>query len=115
MAEGKPYRIREPMFQVLCALLAAVVTVAYPVQSPRRNVSLVVTGGTVVTVDGTGRVLPSGAIAVDGRDIVAVDTSDVIAQRFTGTRTIDATGQVVLPGLINTHTHAPMVLYRGLA
>lgn len=103
------------MLQVLYALLAAVVTVSYSAQSTRRNVSLVVTGGTVVTVDGTGRVLPSGAIAIDGRDIVAVDTSDVIAQRFTGTRTIDATGQVVLPGLINTHTHAPMVLYRGLA
>jgi 5-methylthioadenosine/S-adenosylhomocysteine deaminase len=88
---------------------------AYAAQPARRNVSLLVTGGTVVTVDGTGRVLPSGAIAIAGRDIVAVDTADAIAQRFTASRTIDATGEVVLPGLINTHTHAPMVLYRGLA
>jgi len=103
------------MHRFLCALLAAAVSVSYESQSPRRNVSLVVTGGTVVTVDGTGRVLSSAAVAIDGRDIVAVDAAAAIAQRFTAARTIDATGQVVLPGLINTHTHAPMVLYRGLA
>jgi 5-methylthioadenosine/S-adenosylhomocysteine deaminase len=103
------------MFRALCALLAAVVSVSYAAQTQRRSVSLVVTGGTVVTVDGNDRVLASGAIAIDGRDIVAVDSASVIAQRFSATRTIDATGLVVLPGLINTHTHAPMVLYRGLA
>ena len=35
--------------------------------------------------------------------------------RFEARETIDAAGQIVLPGLVNTHTHAPMVLYRGLA
>ena len=84
-------------------------------QDSRRAVSLIVTGGTVVTVDGTSRVLAPGALAIDGRDIVGVDTPGAIAQRFSSTDTIDASGQVVLPGLINTHTHAPMVLYRGLA
>jgi 5-methylthioadenosine/S-adenosylhomocysteine deaminase len=81
----------------------------------RQGVALVVTGGTVVTVDGSGRVLAPGAVAIEGREIVAVDTPDAIAARFTATETIDATGQIVLPGLINTHTHAPMVMYRGLA
>ena len=45
----------------------------------------------------------------------AVDTPEAIARQFAARETIDATGQVVMPGLINTHTHAPMVLYRGLA
>ena len=81
----------------------------------RRTVSLIVSGGTVVTMDPAGRVLSPGALAIDGRDIVGVDTPEAIAARFSARETVDATGQVVLPGLINTHTHAPMVLYRGLA
>jgi 5-methylthioadenosine/S-adenosylhomocysteine deaminase len=101
------------MLSRICAcVLAAVVLVEQPA---RRTVALVITGGVVVTMDAGGRVLSPGALAIDGRDIVAVDSPDAIAARFTGRDTIDASGQVVMPGLINTHTHAPMVLYRGLA
>ena len=84
-------------------------------QTTRKQVSLIVTNATVVTMDAGNRILASAAVAIDGRDIVAVGTADEIAARFAAGETIDATGQVVLPGLINTHTHAPMVLYRGLA
>src|SRR5215510_9041200 len=84
-------------------------------QNAPRQVALVVTGGTVVTMDVAGRVVPNGAVAIDGTDIVAVDTADTIGKQFRARESIDATGQVVMPGLINTHTHAAMVLYRGLA
>src|SRR5689334_7699866 len=95
-------------------LLSTVVLAA--AQTPvRRPVSLIVTHGTVVTVDANRRVIEDGAVAIDGRDIAAVDTSDAIDARFSAPDTIDTTGQVVMPGLVNTHTHAPMVLYRGLA
>src|SRR5215813_15577117 len=80
-----------------------------------RQVSLVITNGIVVAVDGGNRVISPGAVAIDGTDIVAVDTADNLRRQFRGRQTIDATGQVVMPGLVNTHTHAPMVLYRGLA
>ena len=79
------------------------------------DVSLVIDSATVVTMDGSGRVLSPGSLAIDGERIVAVDTPQAIGSRFRGRERIDATGQIVLPGLINTHTHAPMVLYRGLA
>jgi 5-methylthioadenosine/S-adenosylhomocysteine deaminase len=82
---------------------------------PADRATLVVTGGTVVTLDPARRVLSPGAVAVNGTTIVAVDTPAAIARRFNATTTIDATGQVVMPGLVNTHTHAPMVMYRGLA
>jgi 5-methylthioadenosine/S-adenosylhomocysteine deaminase len=84
-------------------------------QNAPRQVSLVITGGTVVTVDATNRVIAEGAVAIDGSDIVGVDTAEAIARQFRGRDTIDAVGQIVLPGLINTHTHAAMVLFRGLA
>jgi 5-methylthioadenosine/S-adenosylhomocysteine deaminase len=80
----------------------------------QEQVSLVITGGTVVTMDDARRVVSPGAVAVRGTDIVAVGTPEDIAARYVAAETIDATGQVVLPGLINTHTHAAMVLYRGL-
>ena len=84
-------------------------------QAARKQISLIVTNGTVVTLDASRGTIPSGAVAIDGRDIVAVGTAEEIASKFTATESVDATGSVVLPGLINTHTHAPMVLYRGLA
>ena len=84
-------------------------------QPSRQRISLLITNAIVVTMDSGGRVIPAGAVAIDGRDIVAVDTTAEIAKRFTAAESIDAQGQVVMPGLINTHTHAPMVLYRGLA
>src|SRR5262245_14029650 len=54
----------------------------------------------------------SGAIAIDGGRIL--DVGDVAAQ-YTPRETIDCRGRVVLPGLVNAHTHAPMTLLRGLA
>jgi 5-methylthioadenosine/S-adenosylhomocysteine deaminase len=95
----------------LVVLMGAVVASA---QAPRQ-VSLVITNGIVVTVDGGNRVITPGAVAIDGTDIVAVDGADNIQRQFRGRETIDASGQVVMPGLVNTHTHAPMVLFRGLA
>ena len=112
--EGR-YRILGPMLRKLL-FLGVIATSFAGSQAPvRRQVSLVVANGIVVTVDGSRRVLPRGSVAIDGRDIVAVDTADAIAARFRGRETVDAAGAVVMPGLINTHTHAPMVLFRGLA
>jgi 5-methylthioadenosine/S-adenosylhomocysteine deaminase len=100
---------------VWTAAAAAAATILSAQAPARRPVSLVVTNAIVVTMDGGSRVLSPGAVAIDGRDIVAVDTPDAIAKSFDARDSIDANGQVVMPGLVNTHTHAPMVLFRGLA
>jgi 5-methylthioadenosine/S-adenosylhomocysteine deaminase len=80
-----------------------------------RRADLIVSGGTVVTVDANHRVIPDGAVAITGTDIVGVDTAEAIRREFRADDTIDAGGGVIMPGLVNTHTHAPMVLFRGLA
>jgi 5-methylthioadenosine/S-adenosylhomocysteine deaminase len=98
---------------LIVALSAMLVVARAPFET--RRVSLIITGGTVVTVDPARRILAPGAVAIDGQTIVAVDQPAAIASAYTAAETIDATGQVVMPGLVNTHTHAPMVLYRGLA
>src|SRR5438034_3028036 len=95
------------------AFLASLITIS--AQPAPSTVALVIANGTVVTMDGARRVLAPGSVAIDGPDIVAVDRPDVIAQRYRGRATIEAWGSVVMPGLINTHTHAPMVMFRGLA
>jgi len=100
---------------IATAALALAVTAAPAGQAQLRRVSLVITGGQVVTMNPGREVLSPGAVAVDGPDIVAVGRPEAIAARFRGRQTIDASGQVVIPGLVNTHTHAPMVMYRGLA
>ena len=100
-------------FAVALALLAT--TAVASAQGARRAVSLVVIGGTVLTENDTRQVLSPGAIAINGTDIVEVGTPADIAARYNAAQTIDARDQVVLPGLINTHTHAAMVMFRGLA
>jgi 5-methylthioadenosine/S-adenosylhomocysteine deaminase len=105
---------------VLCAGLAALSACrAAPPPAPpadsRTAIDLLITGGIVITMNAERPVLSPGAVAIaDGR-IRAVDTPERLASEFRAADTIDATGHVVMPGLINTHTHAPMVMFRGLA
>jgi 5-methylthioadenosine/S-adenosylhomocysteine deaminase len=80
-----------------------------------QRIDLLVQGGTVVTMDAKGHILENGAVAVRGAKIVAVGTTAEILAKYQADHVLDAKGRVVMPGLINTHTHAPMVLFRGLA
>jgi 5-methylthioadenosine/S-adenosylhomocysteine deaminase len=100
---------------IVCAAALAAGLQALYAQTEPRPVAIVIQNGTVVTMDGSSRILSPGSIAIDGSDIVAVDRSAVISQQFRAAETIEAWGSVIMPGLINTHTHAPMVMYRGLA
>jgi 5-methylthioadenosine/S-adenosylhomocysteine deaminase len=104
-------RLILPLF--VAALAIALVGIS--AQNAPRRVSTIVAGGTVVTVDGARNIYSPGAVAIDGTTIAAVGRAADIAARFTATEQINAVGSVVIPGLINTHGHAPMVLYRGLA
>lgn len=105
-------------FRIPAAVLAFVVAapIAWSSVAARQvtEVSLIVANGIVVTVDGGRRILSPGSVAVNGTQIVAIDTPAAISARYRSADTIDATGKVVMPGFINTHTHAAMVMFRGL-
>jgi 5-methylthioadenosine/S-adenosylhomocysteine deaminase len=75
---------------------------------------LLVTGGTVVTLDATRRIIRDGAVAVrDGR-IVEVGKSAALASRYAGAERMDAADHIVLPGFIDTHQHATQMLGKGI-
>ena len=86
-------------------------------QTRRRaeSVDLLVLGGTIVTMDQTRRVIGDGGIAVSQGRIVAIGARADIERDYTSRQRVNATGKVITPGLINGHTHIPMVLFRGLA
>lgn len=80
-----------------------------------QQVDTVITHGIVVTMDSARHLYHDGAVAVRGDSIVAVGPTNDIEARYHAARTIDARDEIVMPGLINGHTHAAMSLFRGLA
>ena len=84
-------------------------------QTRRQSVDLLVLGGTVVTMDQSRRVIEDGGIAIAKGRIVGIGTRAEIEAAYTSRQRVSSEGKVVTPGLINGHTHIPMVLFRGLA
>ena len=76
---------------------------------------LVVSAGYVVTMDGQRRVIRNGAVAIRGERIVGVGTRAAIDRDWQPKKRIDRANAVLTPGLVNTHTHAAMSLFRGIA
>lgn len=79
------------------------------------HIDTLLIGGTVITMNKKFEVFKNGAVAVHGDSIVAVGTADEITAQYTADETVDCTGQYLLPGLINTHTHTSMTLMRGMS
>ena len=83
-------------------------------QTSPEKADLIITGGMVVTMDGARTIYDDGAIVARGDTIVAVGPRAELEGKYQSHQTIDAKGQLVLPGFINGHTHVPMTLFRGL-
>ncbi|MCA1733963.1 MAG: amidohydrolase [Acidobacteria bacterium] len=86
---------------------------AAPVPAGAEAADLIVRAGFVLTMAGPN--LEDGAIAIRGGEILEVGPAATILARYSAPQTIDAPEAAMLPGLVNAHTHAPMVLYRGIA
>lgn len=66
-------------------------------------------------MDPEDTLIENGAVAVSADRIVEVGTEDALTASFQAAKTIDAQGGIIMPGLVNTHTHAAMTCFRGLA
>ncbi len=100
-----------------CRSLLLVLTLQFPAllwSQATQRVDLIVTGGTVVTMNGTRAVYEDGAIVVKGDTIIAVGSRSELGTKYVASQTVDARGKLLLPGFINGHTHVPMTLFRGL-
>src|SRR6267142_163592 len=84
-------------------------------QKRKTVVDLIIRGGTVVTMDAERHVIENGAVAVKGGRIVSVGSATDIDRTYAAREVVNARGKVIIPGLINGHTHVPMSLFRGLA
>src|SRR5438874_4066399 len=104
----------------LCRSLPLLLTLQFlfPVslssQPPQNRADLIITGGTIITMDGARTIYDDGAVVVRGDTIVAVGPRAEVEAKYASSQTIDARGKLVLPGFINGHTHVPMTLFRGL-
>ena len=103
----------KPLLTLL--LVVSVLSITTMAQKRKTVVDLIVRGGTVVTMDGSRRVIENGGVAIKNGRIVAVDNTAAIDRSYAAREIVNAAGRVVIPGLINGHTHVPMTLFRGLA
>jgi cytosine/adenosine deaminase-related metal-dependent hydrolase len=75
--------------------------------------AILIRNGLVLTFEPdalTGRIIPDGAVAVEGNTIAAIGTAKELSARYPKAEAIDAAGRIVMPGLVVTHTHMPYVL-----
>ena len=79
------------------------------------KVDLILTADTIVTMDSEYRIFKDGALAIKNDTIIDVGARCEIQENHTASEAVDLGSRVIIPGLINAHTHVPMTLLRGLA
>jgi len=79
----------------------------------KQKYDILITGGKIITMDPERRVIENGALAISGEKIQGIFSAGELPEDYTARKTIRADGKVILPGLINAHSHIPMTLFRG--
>jgi 5-methylthioadenosine/S-adenosylhomocysteine deaminase len=78
------------------------------------KIDFLLLGGTIVTMDTERHVIQNGALAVKDSRIVWIGDIVQVGDQFEPAQKLDIHGKVVIPGLVNTHGHWAMTLFRGL-
>ena len=79
------------------------------------SADILFTNAIILTMDDDFNLYEPGALAVEGDHILDIGLEADLKNRYTSSQVIDCGGKVLMPGLINAHTHVPMTLLRGLA
>ena len=86
-----------------------------PPEVPGDQIDLIVKGAHIVTMDAAGSVIEDGAIAIDEGIILDIGDTAEIEANYSAVETLDGDRRIVMPGLVNGHSHAAMTLLRGVA
>ena len=107
---------RYKLLTLAFAVFGALLTPSFPARaSGTESADVLITDGTVITMDPGRRVINDGAVAILGDRIVAVGTTAELRNRFRTRQVIDARRKIVMPGLIDGHGHAGHELVKSLA
>jgi 5-methylthioadenosine/S-adenosylhomocysteine deaminase len=101
--------------QRFARIAAAILLLSWSLPSQQPAVDLIWTARYVVTQDPQRRVIEDGAIAIRGDSIVEAGKIDDIEKKYSTRNRVDQPNAILAPGLINTHAHAAMSLFRGIA
>ncbi len=80
-----------------------------------HDIDLIISGGKALLIDEANICLDDAGIAVHDSSIIDIGRRENILERYAAKKIIDAEGSLVLPGFVNTHTHAAMTCFRGIA
>jgi 5-methylthioadenosine/S-adenosylhomocysteine deaminase len=80
-----------------------------------KSIDILIKNGWVLTMNPNNALIEKGAVAVSGDRIVEVGPEGALTSHYQASKLIDARGGIIMPGLVNTHTHAAMTCFRGLA
>lgn len=99
----------------LYPLLMTIIILALPSIALSKDIDLVIAADYVVTMNKDREVINGGAVAIHAGEILAVGKQEDIRKHYSPRKWIDGDNRVVMPGLVNGHTHSAMVLFRGIA
>jgi len=106
-------RRKPTLLAVGTALVASLIAVVHAIADPRQA-DLIIYGDYLVSMQAEHTVLEDAAVAVIADKIVAMGPRKQVDSEFTANKVIEGANKVLMPGLINGHTHSAMTLFRGM-
>ncbi|WP_257164116.1 amidohydrolase [Cetobacterium somerae] len=79
----------------------------------KESTSIIIKNGTILTMDKNNKVINNGVVVIKDNKIISVGTEELL-KIYSANKIIDAENGIIMPGMINTHNHLPMIAFRGL-